>query len=141
MAITAALTATQSSVQSGQKVGFVLVLSNSGGADVTVTDVITSSTGAANKSTPRFTPSSSTTIPAGGTLTVSWEASFFAGAQATQASFACAVSATVYTSDGSVTTPANTCTVQVTAPTLYRPWVLGQPRFDALQDSYMLAVI
>lgn len=141
MAITATLSSTESSVESGQPVGFTIVISNSGGSDVSVTTLVNTATGSANVSQVQFPPQSTTTVPAAGSLTLGYQDRFFASAQPSQASFACDVSAVITTSDGSVTVPTNTCTVQVAAPGIFTPWALGQFRFDALQDSYMIAIL
>lgn len=149
MAVTAVLSVNESSVNSRQSAKFVLVLTNDGGSDVTVSSIAI--TAEPNQSAvltvPAFSPSNSRTISAsGGTLTATCGGYFIANyitdenSDTEQTAFE--VVAYVALSDGTSAT-SNTVTMQVTPifePTIAMP-VEGQFRFDSNNNSALLAVL
>ena len=148
MAVTAVLSVDESSISSRQKAQFVLILTNGGGADETVTSCSISAepNQSASLTVPVFYPPTATVIPAsGGTLVTTCGAVFFAnvvvdGDPQTQSAFE--VTANVALASGASVT-SNTVTVQVTPiyePTIPMP-TEGQLRFDSNNNSDLLAVI
>ncbi len=117
MAITGALSIVTSALASGQMGRFTLVISNSGGSDVTATGIvpIVTANNAALAGTfggPQKFGSTTWVVPAGSTLTVSWNGDFYAVPNALGTSTAYSVKAVIYTDDG--VDPVSSTAVAVT---------------------------
>lgn len=125
MAITASIAVSNASPVSMQKIAATCTVSNSGGADVLVTGCQPLYYGNGSQSTgpsgaigvPPLGPGMNLTVPAGGTLKLTWDLVAFkpqGGYVGNPAEFGQAelylAGATIYTNDGSVTT-ASTATV------------------------------
>lgn len=109
MAITASMTRSPTTAKVNQKVAITLTVSNSGAADVEITDISCQSTAA--DAAVRGLPlggNDEKTVPAGGSLVITFEAVFFA-----PGTFSNTI--VVFTDDGSVTAATGTNTVVVSA--------------------------
>lgn len=110
MAITAAITLADDSLQSGQRAQATLTVSNSGGSDVVVTDIqptVSPKTAACALGTCPFGGPVPSTVPASGSVTFQFPLVGFSPQVAqppqTPAEFVLTVGATVYTNDGAIT--------------------------------------
>jgi hypothetical protein len=142
MAMTAVLSVDRSSVAAGTPVAVRCVVSNSGGSDVNVTELVPTvaplgSPGVASTIVP-FLPA---VVPAGGSLGFGWSFLAHAAAKpdATQGSYSCG--AAIVCSDGTLLSPTAP-TVQVASP-FDAPAQLdaGHLRFDSNLNDGLAAVL
>lgn len=125
MAITATISTNPKSGAIGERIAVALVVSNSGGSDVTVTDIVpvvtpygsTGRTAPAAIGTPFLGPGSTKTVTAGGSRTFTWDIALLAPSPEGLSTYYSyySISAVVTTSDGSVTVPTADAIVGVTS--------------------------
>jgi hypothetical protein len=144
MAITSALSVVVSSVSSGQPARFVLVVSNDGGADVTLTGVkpYTSAAGlSGDLGAPVKLGATTWTVPAAGSLTLSWQGVLFASRR--PAGRSTRYDVTVRVEEADSTTVSNTVAIIVTpsSPDSLPAPLVGQTRFDLNLNSHLLALL
>lgn len=129
MAITATIALSAATAKSGQRRTVTCTVSNSGGADVYVTGIVpkmpingrTDEVTSVALSAPYLGPGKTTSVAAGGSTAFSWQVTahepttnlFTVGAEASSLVYSCG--ATIYTSDGAITT-ATPATLTVTNP-------------------------
>lgn len=156
MALTATLSADQSSVVSGQRVNFVLGVANTTGAQVTVSGIAIQCSPVSSSwsgGSILITPSTSLSITNGVTAEFTFDEAFWSQPLLPVAVAATGTEETAYTivalttmSDGTVVV-SSTVTVQVSPATQtysgvqFSPWLYGEARFEFLQASYLIPVL
>ncbi len=144
MAITGTLTVGTSAVASGQPLLFTLVVSNSGGADVTATGFhVYAGLGLpGHLGGPRKFGTSTWVIPAGGTLTVGWQGEIFAAANLLGTNTTYTVRARIDTDDGNAPTVSSSVNVTITptAPSSAAIPLRMQANFTLNLNAFMIAL-
>jgi hypothetical protein len=134
MAVTATLRALWSTVASGQNVAYALTLTNGGGSDEELSRVQKNYPGGAMSNAEVSFPDG--TIPAAGSLTVTWQDTAFAGWTGDDnPSVSHPIEVRAYLDDGTIVVPTGDPTVLATPERFFVPVAAGSVRGDALEQS------